>query len=55
MELKEFVKKCGSRKAAVEAIGCHPQSLNGWLVNRHSPRGMSRMRLLDLGIELPAP
>lgn len=55
MTLAELVQKHGSQQKAAKYIGCHFQSLCGWLSGRHSPRGLNRKRLIELGVKFDSP
>lgn len=50
--LTEYAKACGSQKVAAANIGVTEGTLNRWLHGHIHPRGLSIVRLKELGVEV---
>lgn len=50
--LKKYVESCGSQKTAALNIGVTEGTLNRWLHGHIHPRGLSLVRLGELGVEV---
>lgn len=51
MTLSQYVKSCGSQRAAADEIGVSWLTAHRWLHGLTAPDNMGRLRLKSLGIE----